>query len=72
MINFAKNFKPDVWKASVGEDLRKGKKTEIDYLNGYVVKVAKQKGKIAPYNESLYNIVKILEKTKLYTLDYLK
>ena len=72
VINFAKNFKPDVWKASVGEDLRKGKKTEIDYLNGYVVKVAKQKGKIAPYNESLYNIVKILEKTKLYTLDCLK
>ncbi|OSS41549.1 2-dehydropantoate 2-reductase [Desulfurella amilsii] len=66
VIDFAKNFKPDTWKASVGEDLRKCKKTEIDYLNGYVVKVAKQKDKSAPYNESLYNIVKILEKTKLY------
>lgn len=67
VIDFAKTFKPDTWKASVGEDLKKGKKTEIEYLNGYVVKIAKQKGKNAPYNESLYKIVKFLEKTKLYT-----
>ncbi|MGC8789924.1 MAG: ketopantoate reductase family protein [Desulfurella sp.] len=67
VIDFASKFKPDVWKASVGEDLRKGKKTEIEYLNGYEVKVAKQIGKNAPYNESLYNIVKILEKTKLFS-----
>ncbi len=67
VINFARNFKPTQWKASIGEDLRKGKKTEVEYLNGYVVKIANQKGIKAPYNESLYRLVKILEKTRLYT-----
>lgn len=67
VVDFAKTLKPKEWKASVGEDLRKGKKTEIDYLNGYVVKSAKAQGKKAPYNESIYSIVKALEKTKLYT-----
>ncbi len=67
VIDFASKFKPDEWKASVGEDLKKGKKTEIEYLNGYVVKKARLMGKKAPYNESLYNIVKILEKTKYFS-----
>ncbi len=67
VINFARNFKPAQWKASIGEDLKKGKKTEVEYLNGYVVKIAKQKGIKVPYNESLYRLVKILEKTRLYT-----
>ncbi len=65
-FDFCMEFKPDVWNASVGVDLRKGKKTEIDYLNGYVVKLGKRFNIDVPVNETLFRLVKTLEKTGLF------
>ncbi len=63
VFEFLMRFKPKSWSASVGEDLRKGKKTEIDYLNGYIVKLAEKLNIEVPLNKSLTSMVKTVEKT---------
>lgn len=66
VFEFSQSFKPKKWKASVGEDLRKGRKTEIEYLNGYVVRLAREFNLEVKVNETLYRIVKMLEFTGLF------
>ena len=52
------------WRASVGQDLRKGKpRTEIDYLNGYIVKLGREHGVPTPVNHCIYTLVKAIETT---------
>jgi 2-dehydropantoate 2-reductase len=48
-------------RSSTAQDLARGKKTEIDFLNGYIVKLAKRHGVKVPYNESVHALVKMLE-----------
>lgn len=48
--------------SSMQQDLIKGKKTEIDYLNGAVVKLGKNYGIKCPINEALVTIIKEMEK----------
>ncbi|MEK6984603.1 MAG: 2-dehydropantoate 2-reductase [Nanoarchaeota archaeon] len=48
--------------SSMLQDLMKGKKTEIDYLNGAVVKLGKKYGVKCPVNEALVKIIKEMEK----------
>ncbi len=67
VYDFLMNFKPEKWNASVGEDLKKGKKTEIDYLNGYIVKLAEEFKVDVPFNRMLLSLIKTLEKTKYFT-----
>lgn len=45
------------------QDLRAGKLSEMDYLNGAVVKCARVHDQKAPINETIVNLVKYLEKT---------
>jgi len=52
-------------ESSTLQDLREGKRTEIDFLNGAVVKLAGEVGLSVPYNYTLYVIVKFLEKKRL-------
>ena len=47
--------------SSMLQDAQKGKPTEIDSINGYVVKSAKKHGIPAPINETLYSLVKSME-----------
>jgi 2-dehydropantoate 2-reductase len=47
--------------SSTAQDVLRGKKTEIDSLNGYVVKLAKELGVPTPVNQTLYSLVKLLE-----------
>jgi len=42
-------------------DIRDGKKTEIDALNGAIVKLAKEKGIKVPVNETVVNLLKFKE-----------
>ncbi|MEO1709303.1 MAG: 2-dehydropantoate 2-reductase [Pseudomonadota bacterium] len=44
-------------RASMGQDIAKGRRTEIDYLNGYVVRQAKAAGLAAPTNAAIVKIV---------------
>jgi 2-dehydropantoate 2-reductase len=47
--------------SSTAQDIGRGKPTEIDSLNGYVVRHGKQCGVPVVVNETLYTLVKLLE-----------
>lgn len=51
--------------SSMQQDLLKGKKTEIDYLNGTVAKLGKKHGIKCPVNEALTEIIKQMENKNL-------
>ena len=46
----------------MAQDLARGKLTEIDYLNGYVVRLGQSLGVPTPVNRSLQVLVKLLER----------
>src|SRR5262249_34095730 len=47
--------------SSTAQDLERGRPTEIDYLNGYVVRACDARGLPAPVNRTLHALVKLLE-----------
>lgn len=52
-------------KSSTAQDLMKFKKTEIDYLNGYILRRGLAHQTPTPANQSVYALVKMLEMTYL-------
>jgi 2-dehydropantoate 2-reductase len=50
-------------KSSTAQDLERGRPTEIEYLNGYVVRECDALGLPAPVNRTLYALVKLRERT---------
>jgi 2-dehydropantoate 2-reductase len=54
------NFRP-----SMGQDMQKGRRTEIEFLNGYVVRQGERIGLAARANAALTDIVKRVEKGEL-------
>lgn len=42
---------------SYGQDVRKGRRTEIDFLNGYVSQMGREKGVPTPFNDKIVEIV---------------
>ena len=59
----ALKFARDVGDAtsSTAQDIERGKRTEIDSLNGYVVRLGAELGVPTPVNHTLYALVKLLE-----------
>jgi 2-dehydropantoate 2-reductase len=57
-------FKYRRLKSSALQSLERGKATEIDYLNGYIVKLAGQKNIPVPINEKCVKMVKEIETGK--------
>lgn len=49
-------------EASTLQDIKAGKRTEIDALNGAVVKLGDQSGVAVPANRQIYHMIKFLEK----------
>ena len=47
--------------SSTGQDLSRGKRTEIDSLNGYVARRGAELGVPTPVNKALYTLVKLAE-----------
>jgi 2-dehydropantoate 2-reductase len=47
--------------SSTAQDMARGKPTEIDYLNGYIVRKGRELGIPTPANRALYTMVKLLE-----------
>ena len=47
--------------SSTAQDLARGKRTEIDSLNGYVARLGEKLGVPTPVNYTLYKLVKLLE-----------
>lgn len=56
------NKRADGQVASMGQDMRKGRRTEIDYINGYVVAQAASIGREVPANRALTELVKSVER----------
>jgi len=52
-------------RPSMGQDMVKGRRTEIEFLNGFVVDKSKEVGVSAPANAALTDIVKRVEKGDL-------
>jgi len=49
--------------SSTGQDLMRGKRTEIDSLNGYIAKRGAELGVATPVNHALYTLVKLAEES---------
>jgi 2-dehydropantoate 2-reductase len=47
--------------SSTAQDLARGKTTEIDYLNGFIVQRGQALGVSTPTNRVLWALVKLLE-----------
>lgn len=47
--------------SSTAQDIGRGKRTEIDFLNGYVVRRGREMGIATPVNQTLHALVKLLE-----------
>jgi len=52
-------------RSSTLQDIKAGKRTEIDALNGAVIELSKKLGIDVPYNYVAYNLVKFLEANNL-------
>ena len=52
-------------RASLLQDLTKGRKTEVDYLNGYIVRRAKEIDMQVPANETMSTLIKKVERGEL-------
>ncbi len=65
--HFYKNLVPPTAKhfPSMYYDIQGGKRTEIDALNGAIVKLAKEAGIFASVNATITNIIKVKEKLRL-------
>jgi len=51
--------------SSTAQDIAKGRPTEIDHLNGYVVREGARLGVATPVNATLNALTKLLEQSKL-------
>jgi 2-dehydropantoate 2-reductase len=49
--------------SSTAQDIARGKKTEIDSLNGYIVRRGKELGVPTPVNMTLFALIKLIEET---------
>ena len=52
-------------RPSMGQDMQKGRRTEIEFLNGFVVREGEKVGLHARANERLVDIVKQVERGDL-------
>jgi 2-dehydropantoate 2-reductase len=60
-------------RPSMGQDMLKGRRTEIEFINGHVVDKGSQIGIAAPCNEKINSIVKRVERQELpITIDNLR
>ena len=51
--------------SSTAQDISRGKRTEIDSLNGYIVRRGAESGIPTPVNAALYSLVKLLELSRM-------
>jgi 2-dehydropantoate 2-reductase len=49
--------------SSTGQDLMRGKRTEIDSLNGYIARHGAELGVPTPVNQALYALVRLAEES---------
>ncbi|MDO8627452.1 MAG: ketopantoate reductase C-terminal domain-containing protein, partial [Candidatus Diapherotrites archaeon] len=55
-------FKTSTNKTSMLQDVLKGRKTEIEFINGKLLELGKKHGISMPVNKALYEMIKLKEK----------
>jgi 2-dehydropantoate 2-reductase len=66
MVKRAKdNPRGDEQRPSMAQDIRKGRRTEIDFMNGYIVEKGRMLGIPTPAHEKLVELVKKLERGEI-------
>lgn len=55
----------DLQRPSMAQDIAKGRRTEIDFLNGFIVEQGKRVGRAAPTHAALVEVVKRVERGEL-------
>ncbi|HNS20740.1 MAG TPA: 2-dehydropantoate 2-reductase [Sedimentisphaerales bacterium] len=60
---FYRRLVPDTagHKSSMLQDIAAGRRTEIDALNGVVIRLAQQHGVAVPYNQAVYSLIQFIE-----------
>lgn len=51
---------------SMAQDIQNKRKTEVAYINGGIVKKAKEKGLSVPYTETVFDLIRVIEDTYNY------
>ncbi len=64
-INFALADAMPQQRSSTAQDIEKGRRTEIDHLNGYVAREGETLGIATPVNRTLSALMKVLEQTRM-------
>jgi 2-dehydropantoate 2-reductase len=64
-INFALADAMPQQRSSTAQDIEKGRRTEIEHLNGYVVREGEALGIATPVNRTLGALMKVLEQTRM-------
>jgi 2-dehydropantoate 2-reductase len=49
------------WRASMAQDVIKGRRTEIDYMNGFVVDKGREVGVVTPVSSAVVEIVREID-----------
>jgi 2-dehydropantoate 2-reductase len=55
----------DLQRPSMAQDIAKGRRTEIEFMNGYIVEQAQRVGRTAPTNSALIDVVRRVERGEL-------
>ena len=53
---------PNAWPTSTLQDVIKGRRTEIDYLNGYVSRRGREAGIETPVNDAIVEVLKEVDR----------
>lgn len=49
------------WKSSMAQDVTKGRRTEVDYMNGYLVQKGREIGIPTPVNAAIVEVVRMID-----------
>ena len=49
------------WKSSMGQDVEKGRRTEIEFMNGHIVREGRETGVPTPVNAAIVQVMKEVE-----------
>ena len=59
------NPRADIQRPSMAQDIGKGRRTEIDFMNGYIVDKGRSMGIPTPAHEKLVDLVRKIERGDL-------
>ena len=53
---------PEDWRSSMAQDVLKGRKSEIEQMNGYIVEKGRERNVATPVNEAVVRVMKEIER----------